>query len=61
MMPEEHHKIIAEIKDLILREEKHREQWLNLGDMRLYHYCEIRIWAFEEVIQRIFDMTYGED
>ena len=61
MMPEEHRKIITEIKDLVREAEENRTRWYKTGNIGLYNYFDIRISALEEVIQVIYDLTYGED
>lgn len=60
-MSEEHRKIITEIKDLVREAEENRTRWYKAGDVGLYNYFNVRLSALEEVIQVIYDLTYGED
>lgn len=61
MMPEEHRKIITGIKDLVREAEESCKRSHEIGDTALYNEFSARIKAFEEVIQVIYDLTYGED
>ena len=61
MMPEEHRKIITVIKDLVREAEENRTRWYDAGNVEQYNYCNARIYALEEAIQVVYDLTYGED
>lgn len=61
MMPEEHRKIITGIKDLVREAEENRTRWYEAGNVEQYNYCNTIIYALEEAIQVVYDLTYGED
>lgn len=60
-IPEEHRVIVVKLRDLITEAENIRRQWHEAGHVDLYNEYSMRILTLEEVIQVIYDLTYGED